>query len=62
MRSANMSFRVTEKELKEIQRLNKNDNLSKKIRDFLLGDLAEPQYCSEVRALKNREPIATINP
>ena len=60
MRSTIMGFRVTEAELKEIQRLNKDENLSKKIRDFLLGDLAEPQYCSEVRALKNREPIATI--
>ena len=60
MRSANMSFRVTEKELQEIQRLNKDENLSKKIRDFLLGDKAEPQYCSDIRALKNREPIVAI--
>jgi len=60
MRSANMSFRVTEKEMQEIQRLNKDENLSKKIRDYLLGDLSEPQYCSEVRALKNREPIVAI--
>ena len=62
MRSANMSFRVTESEMREIQRLNKDGNLSQKIRDFLLNGKAEPKYCSEVRALKNREPIATINP
>ena len=62
MRSANMSFRVTEKEMQEIQRLNKDENLSQKIRDFLLGDKAEPKYCSDVRALKNRETIVTINP
>ena len=54
MRSTNMSFRVTEKEMREIQRLNKDENLSQKIRDFLLGDKAEPKYCSDVRALKNR--------
>ena len=54
MRSTIMGFRVTEAELKEIQRLNANENLSKKIRDFLLGDKAEPKYCSEIRSLKNR--------
>ena len=54
MRSTNMSFRVTEKEMREIQRLNKDENLSQKIRDFLLGDKAEPKYCSEIRSLKNR--------
>ena len=60
MRSTIMGFRVTEAELKEIQRLNANENLSQKIRDFLLNGKSEPKYCSEIRALKNREPIATI--
>ena len=60
MRSTIMGFRVTEAELKEIQRLNKDENLSQKIREFLLGDKAEPKYCSDVRALKNRETIVTI--
>ena len=60
MRSTIMGFRVTEKEMQEIQRLNKDENLSQKIRDFLLGDKAEPKYCSDVRALKNRETIVTI--
>ena len=52
MRSTIMGFRVTEAELKEIQRLNKDENLSKKIRDFLLKGEAEPKYCSEVRHSK----------
>ena len=54
MRSTIMGFRVTEKELQEIQRLNKDENLSQKIRDFLLNGKSEPKYCSDVRALKNR--------
>ena len=54
MRSTIMGFRVTEAELKEIHRQNANENLSQKIRDFLLKGEAEPKYCSDVRALKNR--------
>ena len=62
MKSSWLSVRVTEAELKEIHRKNKDENVSKKIRDFLLNGKAEPKYCSDVRALKNRETIVTINP
>ena len=60
MRGSWLNVRVTEAELKEIHRQNANENLSQKVRDFLLNGKSEPKYCSEVRALKNRETIVTI--
>ena len=43
MKSSWLSVRVTEAELKEIHRQNANENLSQKIRDFLLNGKAEPR-------------------
>ena len=43
MKSSWLSVRVTEAELKQIQLEHKDENVSKKIRDYLLNGKAEPR-------------------